>query len=188
MQTVLFQDSKIEVCQVLFNLPKTIDDIIIAEKQHIISKYGDLKRSRSHPHCSLCEFPIIGKSGEVIDSLVDKLKVLSPIEVNIDGYEATDNKMLWAKFSSSTPFQPFYEAIKNFRIENIVYAKKKNFGISDYPHVTLAQVDNSDNHKTLKDIYTSKSINQTFTLKELVVRKSNDSGKTFKTIMQIQLK
>jgi 2'-5' RNA ligase len=183
MEKENFEPSQPIICDLVFNFPKKEHQLITNEKKNIALHYGKQARVDSIPHITLCSFLVLPERVEkLISNLKEKLADLEPIKVSLDGFGYFSSNLIYANLEPKISFTPFYNMLKTFRFHN--YYREKNFKISQNPHATLARIDDNKLFNLVFKEYQSKTINSTFILDNLVIRKQygNGEGKEYEHI------
>lgn len=106
-------------CDIMFNLPKKENELILNEKKNIEHYNGKQPKSSSIPHITLCSFLVLPERVEkVIGNLKEKLTDFRAIKVSLNGFDVFSNKVIYAKLEPKTSFTPFYIMLKKFRFDN----------------------------------------------------------------------
>lgn len=187
MQMSFIEPVRIHFYQILFSLPKNVEDIIKIEKDNVITTFGNLRRADSIPHITLCEFAVPEDYSEkVIVDLGRVLEKLNSFNISCNGYYTwSSNKLIAAKVEPTSVFQGFFEVLSSVKETYSFFKKEKQFHISKTPHITIAL--GGDKFEYLEAEYQDKKLDLSFTLETIIIRKSIDGG-VYKTIKTIVLK
>jgi 2'-5' RNA ligase len=185
MSPLLFDEMEYQFFQISFSLPQKEKDVILKEKNNIMSKFGNLKRVKSIPHISICGIKVsTGKTESILTKITQQLQKISSFKVNLNGYDVFTSKLVYAKVESIDRFDIIWSMLESIKKEtsyaHIIYSKT--------PHITLAIAKDNSQAEELKKEYELQTLDFTFPLKDLVIGQTNEFGEEWRLVRKFSLK